>query len=186
MNKIFMMAVLLVSAPGFAATDSLVVAHNLECVANGHSFRIGSTNSAEQWVDSRLALQVVKDKDGEGYTLKEYIGHVSLWKFLEKKTGYLPNLAEAEIYQLFVGENITSSLSTRAKSYPDAKYIRFNHFDSNISTSQDGGGMNGTLVIGKTPLAGSTAQLAKYDAHYIMQHGDHTGGTIDYSCIAIR
>ena len=186
MKSIFITALLFVSMSKVSAAENLVVNHNLECLASGHSFRIAGYNSAEQWVDSRLALKVLKEKDSGSYVAKEFIGHVTLWKFLDKKKGYVPNFAEAEIYQIFIGENLAASLSPRAKSYPDSSYIRFNDFNSNVSIAQDGGGMNGTLVISKTPTQASTPQIAKYDAHYIFQHGDHTGGTIDYMCTGIR
>ena len=49
-----------------------------------------------------------------------------------------------------------------------------------MHTAHDGGNLNGYLIVSRDALTAGSGD--SFEAHLIFQHGDHTGGTIDYKC----
>jgi len=161
----------------WATTASAKTVHyNVQCWAEGHKFRVNSESVKDYLTSSRLFLKM--DAKDDAVVLTEYIGHVSGAKYVEGRD----ELTTVDFYSQFLSTEsgeIASSLSPRATVYVDSKYWRFKNFAESAATSQDGGGMQGVLVVSKKYDAEGDAT---FDAHYVFQHGDHTGGTISFTC----
>ncbi len=153
---------------------------NVQCWAEGHNFRVNGDDITDNLASSRLFLKVVVDKENTAARiLSGYVGHVSGAKFVDG----LEKIAESNFYSQFYSDGkkgvIESSLSPGARKYKDDKYFRFRDFSSDRASYHDGGDMNGTLVISKDY---EDKEVATFPAHYIFKHGDHTGGTMDFTC----
>lgn len=169
-----------VSLTGFARNEKTVYS-DYQCWAQGNHFRVKDSKKSEYLVDSRLAFEIkidpaAKDKDGEAKL--SYIGHIAFKKFVPADQKQIDTF---DGYSQFLTHDHASVLSPRATTYPDEKWFHFKDVAEVASTSQDGGGANGTLVIAKNY---ATTKTGFFSAHYYFQHGDHTGGTIDYKCAA--
>jgi len=163
-----------VSLSAFAKNDKIVYS-DYQCWAQGNNFRVQGSKKSEYLVDSRLALEI-KEKDGVATI--DYIGHIAFKKFVDETQKQIDTF---DGYSQFLSHDHVSVLSPKATAYPDAKWFHFKDVAEVAATSQDGGGANGTLVIAKNY---ATTKTGYFSAHYYFQHGDHTGGTIDYKCSA--
>jgi len=175
--RIVSLATLALSSGAFAEST---IHSDYQCRALGNHFRVYFADRSEYLVESRIAfgLKLDKDRVGEAGEAKlSYIGHVAFQKFVE---GGKQEIDLFDGYSQLLKKDHDSDLSPQASKYTDDKYFRFREVAESASTSQDGGGMNGYLVISKKVL--SAEGKKKFSAHYVFQHGDHTGGTLDYVC----
>lgn len=151
------------------------ISYNVECWADGHEFRVNNESRKEYLTNSRLFLKIENSNDD--VELSSYFGHVSGAKFVEGRD----TMTRVDFYSQFLGKDLAASSAPKATTYPDDKYLRFKDFNASIETEQDGAGMNGYLVVSRKAISVTTRKQS-FDAHYVFQHGDHTGGTIDFTC----
>ncbi len=150
-----------------------------QCRALGNNFRVKFADKKEYLVESRIGFSLEQDKTKEGKAGEvklSYLGHVAFAKFVDG----LKTLELFDGYSQVSGEKVVSSLSPKATKYTDDDYYRFKDIKGTVESDQDGGGLNGYLVIEKVAL--KTDGEKPFEAHYVFQHGDHTGGTLDYTC----
>jgi hypothetical protein len=83
-------------------------------------------------------------------------------------------------YSVFNVERALSSRAPRARKYKDEDYFRFTELRDSLDNRFDGGGMNGYFVISRKIKDVDYGETV--DAHFVVQSGDHFGGTIDYTC----
>jgi len=143
----------------------------LTCLAVGPKFRQGQGLSKSVFIASRLEFDLLSNEEKTQATLVSYIGHVEISFDSYENEKPEPTFDNA-YYGVYLGTNKQSVLGPRARVYTDDNYYRFNGFDATTTTTMDGGGMWGYLVISK--------DLTK--AHYVFQSGSHMGGTIDFEC----
>jgi hypothetical protein len=158
------------------AKADLSVDSNVQCWADGHKYRVQFTSIVENRVDSRLAINFAANAQGDRAVLRQFIGHVAIERFVEGRG----SMASASYYGHFKGSEHVSVLRPAARKYTDDKYFAFDDFDSTASLSWDGGRFFGTLVISKDVLK---KEAGEFSAHYVLQAGANTGGTIDYTCV---
>ena len=127
------------------------------------------------FVNSVLFVKVGKS-DTVGIEAKlKLLGHVGVGLELEDVTKQ-----RIDYYSVFNTENHLSSLAPEARRYRDKDYFRFAELRDSLDNGHDGGGMNGYLVISRKIKEVKYGE--SFDAHFIVQSGDHFGGTIDYTC----
>ena len=107
------------------------------------------------------------------YQLKNILGHASIGYF-ETPEGL--DYTESG-YGIFKINELTSNEQYRPTRYIGA--TQFRNFNATSSINYDGGGPWGSLVM---ELQNLSPNSKEFDAHYIFQHGDHMGGTMDLTC----
>lgn len=122
--------------------------------------------------DATIYFQLSQHASGQ-YLIKNVLGHASI--------GYLESTDGLDYTEAGYGQFRFSELKSN-ENYRPSRYFgatQFPGFNATSSISYDGGGPWGSLVLELNDLKenGST-----FDAHYIFQHGDHMGGTMDLSC----
>ncbi len=178
MFKTILVAMTVVAAATTASEKTVYTEY--QCWSVGNQFRVMFEDQSQYLVESRIGFGLKLDESlkGEAGEAKlEFVGHVAFAKFVEG----LKTIGLFDGYAHLRGSEIASALSPRARKYKDTNYFRFKNIEGVAQTAHDGGGLNGYLVINKKLLkVGSAAET--FDAHYVFQHGDHTGGTLDYTC----
>lgn len=174
MRKLFVMIGLLsMSVSAFAGSYY----SNVAC--KGTVYRLPGAFTS---LDGSLLYINVKATD-TGAEVKSVVGHVSL----AQKNGDASapaTIGELAYYSQFASEKVELKLAPRATKYKDADYLRFDLADVN-DNGHDGGGMNGYFVLSKRALdvfKHDGKPVPTFDAHYVLQSGDHTGGTLDFDC----
>lgn len=175
MQRFSMPILLIVGAFAFAwQSTAFAKRYDVQCWAEGHKLRQTSTDSKNNFVSARLSLDINAKDGGVDAELKEWVGHLAIARDATA-------LTKVDYHGVFSGKEKASSLSPRARVYKDGDYFRYRDFDASQTTRQDGGGMNGELVVSKKFQ--TAGEDATYDAHYVFQAGDHMGGTVDYTCV---
>ena len=146
---------------------------NTECWSEEAGFRSNGDNN--NLINTMIFARL--ERQGDSMLLKNLYGHVAGAKFVDGAT----QIRSADFYGQLNTKEKMNSLSPTARKYLDIKYWRYNDITNSSGTSFDGGGLWGTFVISKD-MPVDTYSDEEFDAHFIFQHGDHTGGTIDLKC----
>ena len=139
-------------------------AKSVEYTCLASKFRINGGDEGKS-VNSRFVMVLSSDTGTE--VAKSLIGHVDVSAFEQSPYD--------NYYSVFVLKDLASNPNYNGHKYTN--HVQFKEINESASSSADGGGMNGYLVVNKDRKSGES-----FDAHYVFQSGDHIGGTIDYDC----
>jgi hypothetical protein len=159
MKKYLFLMVLTVLCATGAHADTKTGAFT--CVSNSMRGGMGT-----EQVDARFTFRL--STAGEGFVLEKLVGHVIV-------ATEQPESVNDNYYSVFVLKKVNQNFAYKPRRYVDS--IQFPKVDTQFSSTHDGGGMSGELVISKDNSEKT------FEAHYIFQTGDHMGGTIDLVCV---
>jgi len=118
--------------------------------------------------NAALYFQVYQTEEGR-FLLKNVLGHVMV--------GYVwDGTIDSRYYGIFSFDQLADNPAYKPQKYVGA--AQYKDFNAVKTNGNDGGGMNGTLVLDKK------FDQKKFHAHYIFQAGEHMGGTLDFECFA--
>jgi len=161
---------LLFGSTAFAAKETKSLGH-YNCRSYGHTFSVNSDTLKSYWVDSRIYFSLEKDNN-ETVAMTDIGGHVEVSAFVERA---LEPMELPDRYALFKIESLKENPKYKGRKYTN--HHQFREFNDTTTFGSETG-MWGTFVVSKE----FSMKDKKFDAHYIMQAGDHMGGTIHYSC----
>ncbi|SMF30331.1 hypothetical protein [Pseudobacteriovorax antillogorgiicola] len=140
---------------------------NVTCTATGNSLRqLGN----QEW-PAQAYLNFRMEVEGQKASLSRVVGHIAV-SYDDLSEGE----SIVESFDVYYG-SFSHGFVENNPQYKPRVYL--NHFqfpfNANHTTSWDGGGMWGHLVIPQNPEN-------EFSAHYIFQAGSHMGGTVDLNC----
>lgn len=152
MKKLILLFVLLASASSFAADFS----KNVTCTSS--NFRVSYFDvDADSFGKFNFKISSVNGK----VTAKRYGGFLTV----------------SDYNGVFSGKDLPEVPYQRASVYK--KHYRFKDVDA-VHTFGSETGMWGYFVIEKSIANASRGDIV--DGHYVLQAGDHFGGTVDFEC----
>lgn len=154
MKKLILLFVLIASASTYASGNTF----NVTCEAN--NFRV--SYSDPDFKDySKFYFELKVDPASGAIEATEWAGFV----------------ASGDYHGVFKGAGMPETPYQRAAKYKN--HYRFMDVDAEYTFGSESG-MWGYFVINKDVVAAAAGD--KVDGHYVLQAGDHFGGTIDYEC----
>lgn len=153
MKKLILLLVLIATTESFAR-DSF----NVTCEASG--FRVSYYETDFNHF-SKFYFDLRIDAVTGAVVAKEYAGFV----------------ATSDYHGVFKGKGLPEVPYQRASTYKN--HFRFKDVDAEYTFGAESG-MWGYFVLNKDIVDKESGEVV--DGHYVLQAGDHFGGTIDYQC----
>lgn len=160
--RLFSIIMCLISGPALAAGKSSLIG-DYNCRAYGHVFSVNSDSLKTYWVDSRIYFLMERQQDNS-VAMTEIGGHVEVSSFIEKTP---EPMDVPDRYALFKIDRLAENPKYKGRRYTN--HHQFREFNDTLTFGLERG-MWGEFVISK-----DFASNKNFDAHYIMQAGDHMG-----------